>query len=243
MEDESDLSIECRYRAFSVKVEWKHQVQTSNLGPHPAQHLKVLCKCNKLGKVALAWSGNNNYFIKIRNKRFGQLLPAVCAKPAYRTRASTLRHTSHPGVARRLHSRPMKIFSILVLDLLTETNLSGSERRGLGPEPRTWSGLLISVGEPPSLRRVLTACALFPAPPPPDADDQTGAVQGPRAARAELGALPAQVPPQKPHQAQGAQEEERQEGVHALPALAARQQGMLGRPFNCVCVFLCVPQN
>lgn len=84
-------------------------------------------------------------------------------------------------------------------------------------------------------------CSVLPAvPPASDADDQTGAVQRPRAARAELGALPAQVPPQKPHQAQGAQEEERQEGVHALPALAARQQGMLGSLFNCACACFCV---
>lgn len=60
-----------------------------------------------------------------------------------------------------------------------------------------------------------------------DADDQTGTVQRPRAEGAELGALPAQVPPQEPDQAKGTQEEERQEGIHALPALAARQQGML----------------
>lgn len=32
----------------------------------------------------------------------------------------------------------MTIFSILVLDLLTETSLSGSVSRGLGPELRTW---------------------------------------------------------------------------------------------------------
>lgn len=75
-------------------------------------------------------------------------------------------------------------------------------------------------------------CSVLPATAP-DADDQTGAVQRPRAAGAELGAFPAQVPPQEPYQAQGAQEEERQEGVHALPPLAARQQGMLGCLFTC----------
>lgn len=184
-------------------------------------------------------AGKNNSFIEIINKRFGQPLPAACAKTQCGTRAPTSRHTSHPGVPRRLYSCPMKIFSILVLDLLTEINLSGSERRGLGPEPRTWSRQVFD------LRRGAALSAPHPhhlcSSAASDPDDQTGAVQRPRAARAELGALPAQVPPQKPDQAQGAQEEERQEGVHAFPALAARQQGMLEGLFNClfVCIFAC----
>lgn len=95
--------------------------------------------------------------------------------------------------------------------------------------------LLICVNPPLRHHCILTTCApSFPLCV--DADDQTGAVQGPRAAGAELGAFPAQVPPQESDQAQGAQEEERQERVHALPALAARQQGTLGRV--CVCVWV-----
>lgn len=58
-----------------------------------------------------------------------------------------------------------------------------------------------------------------------DADDQTGAGQRPGPAGAELGTLPAQVPPQEPHQAQGTQEEEREEGVHTVPSITAREQG------------------
>lgn len=60
---------------------------------------------------------------------------------------------------------------------------------------------------------------------PSDSDDQTGAFQRPRPAGAELGALLTQVPPQEPDQAQGAQEEEREEGVHAVPSTAAREPG------------------
>lgn len=58
-----------------------------------------------------------------------------------------------------------------------------------------------------------------------DADDQTGAVQRPRPADAELGTLPAQIPPQEPGQAQRAQEEEREEGVHTIPSISAREPG------------------
>ena len=58
-----------------------------------------------------------------------------------------------------------------------------------------------------------------------DSDDQTGAFQRPGIASAELGTLPAQLPPQEPVQAQGAQEEEHEEGVHTIPTSAAREQG------------------
>ena len=60
---------------------------------------------------------------------------------------------------------------------------------------------------------------------PSDTDDQAGAVQRPRPADAELGTLPAQVPPQEPGQAQGAQEEECEEGVHTVPSITAREHG------------------
>lgn len=57
--------------------------------------------------------------------------------------------------------------------------------------------------------------------PVPDTDDQARAVQRPRAAHPELGALPAQVQAQEPGQAQAAQEEDGEEGVHTLPSAAA----------------------
>lgn len=76
---------------------------------------------------------------------------------------------------------------------------------------------------------------LIPLHPPPhpifwllepsDADDQTGAVQRPRAADAELGTLPAQVPPQEPGQAPRAEEEDREEGVHTVPSSTAGEPG------------------
>lgn len=54
-----------------------------------------------------------------------------------------------------------------------------------------------------------------------DAHDQTGTVQRPRAADTELGTFSAQVPSQEPGQTQGAEEEEHEEGVHAVPSAAA----------------------
>lgn len=65
----------------------------------------------------------------------------------------------------------------------------------------------------------------FPRLKSSDANDQTGAVQRPWAADAELGAIPAPVSPQEPLQTQGAQEEECEKGVHAVPSSTAREQG------------------
>lgn len=142
----------------------------------------------------------------------------------------TIALQNHASPASCLHV-PWGYFpSLFSISWLKQTPLGRSalsSARSRGRERDVRASAL--VGGDVALRAVLTSCA-----PPPhaahdaasDADDQAGAVQRPRAARAELGALPAQVPPQEPHQAQGAQEEERQEGVHALPPLAARQQGV-----------------
>lgn len=65
----------------------------------------------------------------------------------------------------------------------------------------------------------------------PDIDDQTGAGQRPRAALAELGTFPTQVPAQKLGQAAWAQEEDCEEGVYTIPSITTREQGMLGKPY------------
>lgn len=64
-----------------------------------------------------------------------------------------------------------------------------------------------------------------------DINDQTGAGQRPWTAVAELGTFPTQVPAQKLGQAARTEEEGCEEGVHAIPSIATREQGMLGKPY------------
>lgn len=64
-----------------------------------------------------------------------------------------------------------------------------------------------------------------------DTNDQTGAGQRPGTAGAELGTIPSQVPTQKLGQAARAEEEGCEEGVHAIPSITTREQGMLGNSF------------
>lgn len=70
---------------------------------------------------------------------------------------------------------------------------------------------------------MLNSCSLLLS----DSHDQTGTVQRPRSASTELGALPAEIQAQKPDQTQGAQEEEREEGIHTIPSATTRKQGLL----------------